>query len=143
MPNIYDDPRVKGTMVPRLRFERVGDRGRGVVTEADIFTTNTNTGFRYTLAEVVARQEGNQLRLDQAELMAGTRNMVEQLLIKQPQVGDILDVELIELKPSSYGNPAKLYRVNVDKQTEGQPLPRSETPSPAPASPGDEDDLFQ
>jgi hypothetical protein len=115
MTDIYDDPALRADMddsfPPTLKFVMVGDRAKGVVTEVGKLENRNGVALKYKLAEVTARQEGEQTKLDRAELLAGTKNLKGQLLQLRPRPGDTLDITLAELRPSQYGNPAKIFRV--------------------------------
>jgi hypothetical protein len=138
MSNPYNDPRLQSALGVRARFERIGDRVRGVVTMIDVFSSGNGNALLYKVAEVTMSQEGRQSRQDEIEIIAGSKNLLGQLMVKQPQVGDVLDLELIELRPSPMGNPLKVFKVEVTSpQGEAAMYQAAVTPPTT-----GEDDLF-
>jgi hypothetical protein len=117
----YNDPTMgwpdqSGDFPTTIKFEEVGDRVVGVMVSIERFQFGQQEPSpKYTLAEVKARQKGKQLRYDKAEMIASQINMKGQLLTEKPRPGDELDVELIGTKPSGYGSPTKLFRVEVTR----------------------------
>lgn len=148
MSNIYDDPRVTAGE-GRVRFEEIGDRAKGRITRAAVYTGMGN-GYRYELADAMVRQGGQQGRWPIADVICTPGQLVEQLKRQQPQMGDTVDIELTDLRTSPAGT-AKLFRVETQKALQpagyapapAQPYPQApandpwaqvpETPTPAAA----------
>jgi hypothetical protein len=126
MSSIYDDPRVTAGE-GRVRFDEIGDRVKGRITKAEVYIGMGN-GYRYEIAEAMVRQTNQQGQWPQAEVIATPGNLVEQLKKQQPLVGDMVDIELTDLRKTPAGT-AKLFRVETQKNL--QPV----APTPAPAQP--------
>jgi hypothetical protein len=106
MPNIYDDPDLQpDTDYPdQIKLERVGDKVRGRVLSAEKITTRFGPTPKYMLRT----QQGDQ------SLLAGAKNLWGQLLELKPEVGDVLTIELIELRTVSQGT-AKIFDVACER----------------------------
>jgi hypothetical protein len=142
MPDIYSDPDLQpdNDYPDQVRFDVVHDRVRGRVLSIE----KINTRFGPTAKYMLFTENG------EVSMLAGSKNLWGQMLTQKPQVGDVLDVELIELRQTAQGT-AKIFDVQVEHAGREQlaPPPRSartETvgaSSPALSSvPDDERDLF-
>jgi|SRR5215472_8455195 len=132
MSNPYNDPRLRGASI---RFDQVGDRAKGTIANVKVYEGQDNTGLEYEFVNVVAKQAGQPVKWDKAGLIAGSKNLLGQLVALQPQVGDELDITLTELRPLARGS-AKIFLV------QHQPaLPGTTSEPSIPASSSD-DDLF-
>ena len=143
MPDIYDDPELNDTgFPPSVKFEVIGDRVRGVLLgDPSKFAGkkrqdgSQNFAFKYRLGHVAMSQSGRQSRHDEVELLAGTKNLKGQLITLRPRSGDLLDIELIETKPSGYGSDTKIYRIQHEPAIPGAvPAPAPPSPPPGPPS---------
>jgi hypothetical protein len=121
MPDIYDDPVFQTGN--RVRFDVVGDRVRGTVLSISKYTNANGAALQYQLGQAVTQQAGRQARHDTIEMIAGSTNLVGQLVMKRPRGGDVLDVTLIELRPSMAGNPLKVYKIDVEGNPGAGPAP--------------------
>jgi len=137
-------------MGDRIRFDEVGDRAKGRITNVEVFTGMGN-GWKYDLANVAVRQSNTQEMRNQAEVIATPTNLVAQLKEQRPRTGDTLDIELIDLRKTAAGT-AKIFRVETTKAEPGQ-IPGQQNlfgdgaaaPTPAPTAPAPaapDDDLF-
>jgi hypothetical protein len=104
MPSIYDDPDLQqeSDFPDQVRFERTGDRVRGRVLTVEKINTRLGPVAKYLLMT----DDG------QRSLLAGAKNLWGQLLEIKPEPGDVLDIELIELRSVSNGT-AKIFDVKV------------------------------
>ena len=121
MPNPYEDPRLQDD--DRLSFNDVGDRAKGKI--ADIKVTNTVNGavLTYSLRNTTHRTSAGTRTLDKVDLLAGSKNLKATLMNLKPQVGDEIDIELIELRPTGQPSPAKIFRVEVQGSLPTDPAP--------------------
>ena len=119
MPSPYDDPRLAED--DRIAFNLVGDRMKGRIGEIKVRDTQNGPVLTYVMVNPSVRVSGNQRTLDKAELMAGAKNLKATLMNLKPQVGDELDVELIELRPTGQPSPAKIFRVEVQGHMDTSP----------------------
>jgi hypothetical protein len=136
MPDIYDDPDIKtaSDFPDQVRFERVGDKVRGRVLTVE----KINTRFGPTLKYTLLNDKG-----DTISMLAGSVNLKGQMLELKPRMGDVIDVELIELRATANGT-AKIYDIQIERGDAAQlaPEPRPEQ-HPSRSSVDDEgDDLF-
>lgn len=125
MPGVWDDPRVKSGSEDRLKFEQIGDRVKGRLTAVEVFQGQTN-GFTIKLADVVARQLGQDITKPEGEVIATAVQLVAQLKEQSPEVGDTLDIQLTNLTPAKVGT-LKHFDVRTQKalqpQSASEPLP--------------------
>jgi hypothetical protein len=139
--DIYDDPDLQGDddeYPETVKFDRPGDSVRGTVLTVDRFDGRYGPGLKYSL-----RSEGNGRTV---EVLAGAspKDLKSQLLKRRPRPGDLLSIELIELRPTKMGNPFKVFVIDVvpgdepgrDDERPAEGASRSDAPS------GDDDDLF-
>lgn len=133
MTGIWDDPRVVTGAEGRLKFEAIGDRVQGRLTAVEVFQGQTN-GFKITLADVVARQMGNEVRVPEGQIIATAVQLVQQLKDQQPEMGDTLDIQLTNLTKATVGTLK-----HFDVRTQKALAPTQPTPQPQPAV---SDDLF-
>jgi hypothetical protein len=128
MPSIYDDPDLQqeSDFPDQVRFERTGDRVRGRVLTVEKINTRLGPVAKYLLMT----DDG------QRSLLAGAKNLWGQLLEIKPEPGDVLDIELIELRSVSNGT-AKIFDVRCERQgtTALIPPPAAQRPDPGRASP--------
>jgi hypothetical protein len=145
--NIYDDPDLQpdDNFPDQVRLDRVGDRVRGRVLSVE----KINTRFGPTPKYMLRTNEGDQ------SLLAGAKNLWGQLLNLKPDVGDVLTIELIELRTVSQGT-AKIFDVQCEPGERPTappaqaPAPQASAPRPdpgrvsaiAPARDDDEGDIF-
>jgi hypothetical protein len=104
--DIYDDPRINAgdSEYPnQVRFDRVGDKVRGRVLSIEVIDTTFGPTLKYMLFT------GDR----QVSMLAGTKNLHGQMLSKRPRPGDVIDVELIELRDTQRGT-AKIFDVKVE-----------------------------
>ena len=103
MSNIYKNPDLPGADNSVL-FTRVGDRVRGRVMSVEVVTTKYGQRLKFRLDPGTGKS---------VTLVAGAKNLSAQIIALEPGLGDILSVELIELRPSQSGT-AKLFTVEVE-----------------------------
>ena len=141
MPDIYDDPDLTDSDFPlTVKFDVLGDRVRGVVlAEPTKYASprrpdgTQSFAFKYRLGNAALSQAGQQFRRDEVELLAGAKNLKGQLITLKPRAGDLLDIELIEKKPSGYGSDTKIYRIIHEPALSGAVVPSNSAPLPPPA----------
>jgi hypothetical protein len=126
MPTIYDDPELQPDedYHDQARFDRVGDKVRGRVLSIE----KINTRFGPTPKYMLRTERGDQ------SLLAGAKNLWGQLLSLKPDVGDVLTIELIELRTVSQGT-AKIFDVQCEpgeRPAAPPPIAREEPPAPRP-----------
>jgi len=140
MPSIYDDPELQqdDDYPDQVRFDRVGDSVRGRVLSMEKITTRFGPTPKYML-----RTERGDV-----SLLPGAKNLWGQLLSIKPDVGDVLTIELIELRTVSQGT-AKIFDVKCepgDRPTAPPPTAPAPDPgrstAPRPMSSDDESDIF-
>jgi len=123
--NIYDDPELQPEeYADSISFERVGDRVRGRILSIEKLTTKFGPTAKYMLRT----EQGDQ------SLLAGAKNLWGQLLSLKPDVGDVLTIELIELRTVSQGT-AKIFDVQCEpgeRPAAPPPIAREEPPAPRP-----------
>ena len=134
MPGVWDDPRVKSGSEDRLKFEQIGDRVKGRLTAVEVFQGQTN-GFQVSLADVVARQMGQDVKLAEGQIIATAVQLVAQLKEQSPEVGDTVDIQLTNLTPAKVGT---LKHFDVRTQKALQPTAQP----PAQPAAGVADDPF-
>jgi len=117
--SIYDDPDLRDAeddnYPPTIKFERIGDRMKGKVDAIEKFTSRNGVALKYRFGHVATLLGGRQEQLPVAEIIAGSKNLKGQLMQLKPEKGDIVDIELTELRPTDRGNPLKVYRINVER----------------------------
>jgi len=119
--SIYDDESIwgdvqEGEFAHTIKLTRVKDRVRGVITDITKFEgRGQSPSPKYVLAEVSAREDGVQSRYEVAELIAGTKSMKGQMYAEKPAKGDIVDIELVELRNTGQPSPAKIFDVKVER----------------------------
>ena len=120
MLDIYSDPDLQpdNDYPDQVRFDALHDRVRGRVMLVEKINTRFGPTAKYTLFT-----ENGQMTM-----LAGSKNLWGQMLTLKPQVGDILDVELIELRQTAQGT-AKIFDVQVEPGGSDHlaPPPRTET----------------
>ena len=135
MPSIYDDPDLQqqSDFPDQVRFDRTGDRVRGRVLTVEKINTRLGPVAKYLLMT----DDG------QRSLLAGAKNLWGQLLEIKPEPGDVLDIELIELRSVSNGT-AKIFDVRCERSgasslappAQQRPDPGRASPPPRPTSDG-------
>jgi hypothetical protein len=129
MPDIYDDPEITENALQQnqVRFEQVGDRVRGRVLSVEKVNSRFGPTLMYRLFD------GN----DERVVFAGSVNLKGQMLELRPRPGDVLDIELIELRKSNAGNDTKIYDVQLERADKSAlaPSPRVETQARAQRAP--------
>lgn len=133
MSGIWNDPHVVTGAEGRLKFETIGDRVQGRLTAVEVFQGQTN-GFKITLADVVARQMGNEVRMPEGQIIATAVQLVAQLKEQQPEMGDTVDIQLTNLTKATVGT-LKHFEVKTQKALQ----PQQPAPQPQAAV---SDDLF-
>jgi hypothetical protein len=119
--NPYDDPRLQDD--DRLSFDNVGDRAKGKIIDIKVVNAVNGAVLTLTLANISQRTNAGTRTIDKADLMAGSKNLRATLKNLQPQIGDTIDVELIELRPTGQPSPAKIFRVEVQGHLPTDPTP--------------------
>lgn len=155
--DVYDDPELRSEddYPDTVTFDRPGDRVRGEVIRVDRADLPFGPVLKYSILEERSRRE--------VQLLAGPKNLKGQLLKLRPRPGDILDVELVELRRTGAGsNPAKLFDVQVtpagrsttsdrrrddyyeERERRARPEPGRRAPAPRDEEPFpmDEGDMF-
>jgi hypothetical protein len=130
MPDIYDDPDINtGNEYAdnQVQFNEVGDRFRGTVLSVEKVNTRFGPSIMYRLFDGA----------NEKVMFAGSVNLKGQVLELRPRTGDVLDVELIELRKSKAGNDTKIYDVQVERGDKAAlaPPPRAAAPQPPRAAP--------
>jgi hypothetical protein len=121
----YDDPEIATAddeFPEQVSFERVGDKIRARVLSVEKITTRFGPTLKYRLFDGQAERS----------MLAGSKNLKGQMLELRPRAGDVLDVELIELRSTANGT-AKIYDVKVepgDGPAPPPPAPRSQPVAP-------------
>jgi len=125
--SIYDDPELlpdDDDYPPTLKCQVIGDRIKGRIKDVSKFTSRNGVAIKYQLVDVATLLAGKQASYPVGEVIAGSKNLKGQMLQLKPEAGDIIDIELTELRPSAYGNPTKIYRISVEG---GNPFPAAPT----------------
>jgi hypothetical protein len=149
----YEDPEITDNAAGfplTVKFEEFGDRVRGVVVDIERWDPPPRKPketpqpiLKYKLAECVVSQRGKQTKEDQAELLAGAKNLKGQLLSVKPRLGDEIDITFTSTSKSSFGSDTKYFKVVVTdpegRVREPEPEPEAQ-PQPLRAVSGD--DLF-
>ena len=141
--SVYDDPELRDNeddYPPTIKFEKIGDRAKGRIKDVSKFTSRNGVALKYQLVDVATLLGGVQKSHPVAEIIAGSKNLKGQMLQLKPEVGDMVDITLTELRPSAYGNPTKIYRITTEG---GNPFPASASTPPRPVTAQDEADLFE
>jgi hypothetical protein len=98
----------------------VGDKIRARVLSVEKITTRFGPTLKYRLFDGQAERS----------MLAGSKNLKGQMLELRPRAGDVLDVELIELRSTANGT-AKIYDVKVEPgDGPAPPPPRSQPVDP-------------
>ena len=103
MSDIYDDPELQPTtgFENDITFREVGDRGRGRITRITRIQTQHGKVAKYFLFDEEAGIERG--------MLAGAQDLWSQLHKLRPNVGDMLDVEMIGKDGQRY-----IFKVEVE-----------------------------
>lgn len=89
-----------------VKFKAEGDMVRGIYVRLD--QEKSPWGIRPKL--ILKREDGHEIEVNLTENLAATLRKHEALLKKGP----VVTIKLVELVPSSKGNPFKRFEVEVD-----------------------------
>jgi hypothetical protein len=148
MPSIYDDPELQpepNEFPDSVEFHQRGDRVRARINRMEPLKTRYGTCAKYWLFDLDRNMERT--------MLAGAKNLWGQLLTLKPEVGDTVDIELVDFAKNENGT-AKLFEVSVERSGEGPaPVREPQRPSPspqpvaasrtAPAYADEDEDLFE
>lgn len=128
MPNsFYDDPRWKVSGGDRIKFEQIGDSASGRVAELKFVTMMSDQVPVAVLADVTARQAGQQVTFGTADLSLGLTHLARIWDNEQPAVGDLVEIVFTESKNVGQPQPQKRFSLTVTRAGQAQPVPADGT----------------